>query len=169
MSELKLIHAPNPIFKKKAEPVTTFNTELKHLVEQMFDVLYHHQGVGLGANMVGILKRIIIVDLQTDGNNTPMVFINPEVEIIGTEVQTFTEGSLSFFGISAEITRAKNISVKFNTLDGAHKTIEADGWFSTVIQHEMDYLDGKTFLDHLAPMKRDTLLRKLKKNKTKTV
>lgn len=163
MSLISLIQAPNPIFKQKAAMVTMFNDELKHLVEQMFDVLYHHQGIGLGANMVGVLKRIIIIDLQPDGTNTPMIFINPEVEKIGDQMQSFTEASLSFPGISAEISRAKYISLKYQTLTGEEKTLKAEGWLATVIQHEADYLDGRTFLDHLSPVKRNNLLRKYKK------
>ena len=163
MTILKLIEAPNSIFKQKAKPVTVFDEGLKNLVEAMFDVLYHHQGIGLGANMVGVLQRIIIIDLQTDGKNTPMIFINPEIEFIDAEMQTYTEASLSFPGISADINRHKNISLKYNNLRGEVKKLTTEGWLATVIQHEMDYLNGRTFLDHLSPVKRDSLLRKMKK------
>ena len=167
MKPLELIIAPHPIFKQKAQLVTKFDVELKHQTECMFDVLYHHQGIGLGANMVGLLKRIVIIDLQKDSQHTPMVFINPEIISASAEQQAFHEASLSFPNIGAEITRPKTINLKYQNLSGVEKNLKAEGWLATVIQHEMDYLDGKTFLDHLAPMKRNTLLRKLKKNKFK--
>jgi peptide deformylase len=163
MSPLTLIQAPDPIFKQKALAVTLFDDELKHMVEAMFDVLYHHQGVGIGANMVGVLKRIIIIDLHPNGISTPLVFINPEVEVLSDEVQTFTEASLSFPGISAEITRPKQISLTYQTLTGANKNLKLEGWLATVVQHELDYLNGQTFLDHLSLVKRNNLLRKYKK------
>lgn len=167
MQPLKLVIAPHPIFKQKAQAVTVFDNELKQLVEGMFDVLYHHQGIGLAANMVGILKRIIIIDMQENDENTPKIFINPVVEVTGEEMQTYTEVSLSFPNISAEITRAKYISLSYQTLNGESKALKAKDWVATVIQHEMDYLEGKTFLDHLPPVKRNTLMRKVKKQQKK--
>lgn len=167
MKPLELIIAPNPIFKKKAAVVTDFDDVLAKLVEAMFDVLYHHQGVGLGANMVGVLKRIVIIDLNENGNNLPMVFINPKITETSSEQQVFTEASLSFPEIYAEISRPKAIKVCFQNLKGEDKTFSAEGWLATVIQHEMDYLDGRTFLDHLSPIKRNNLLRKMKKKRAK--
>jgi peptide deformylase len=164
MPTLPLVYAPNPIFQKHATPVTEVDDGIRTLVSDMFDTLYAENGVGIGANMVGILTRIIVVDLQTNGSRDPHAFINPEIITRSQETQKFTEASLSYPGISAEITRPKEIELEFLSLEGQKQTLKADGFFATVIQHEMDYLDGRVYLDYLTPMKRNVLLKKMKKH-----
>ena len=163
MSTLQLIYAPNIILKTKAEPVKAVNDEIRKLVDQMFNTIYLEQAVGLGANMVGVLKRIAIVDMQPQGKKMPFVFINPEITWRSDEMQVFKEGSLCFPGITADITRPKAIKISFLDYDGKTQELEADGFFATVIQHECDYLDGKVFLDYLSKMKRDLLMAKMQK------
>lgn len=160
---LQLTIGPDPIFRKKAAPVAAVDDDIRATVDGMFDVLYREQGVGLGANMVGLLLRIIVIDLQEGGEKQPLAMINPEVTRKSEETQSFTEGSLSFPGISAEITRPSSIRVSYLDYDGHPQEMAAEGWLAQVIQHEVDYLDGKTYLDHLSATKRNMLLRKYKK------
>lgn len=165
MISLPLIIAPDPVFKKQAKPVDMVDDDIRTTINAMFETLYLERGVGLGANMVGLLQRIIIVDLQEDGIRAPQAFINPELLWASDETQTFTEGSLSFPGISAEITRPSSIRITFLDEQGNAQELEASGWLATVIQHELDYLDGHTFLDHLSKLKRDRLMKKMIKQR----
>jgi peptide deformylase len=159
-----LVYAPNPIFKKKAEPVEKVDDAIRALVDDMFKTLEFEQGAGMGANMVGILKRIAIVDLCEDGASNPYTFINPEIVWHSEETQEHEEASLCFPGISAKITRPETIKVRYLDYDGKPQELKAEGFLATVIQHEIDYLDGITFLDHLSKMKRDMLIKKMKKH-----
>ena len=164
MKTLQIIHAPNPIFRQKAAPVAAVTDETRALVDAMFATMQLEQAVGLGANMVGILQRIAVVDLHENGISKPYCFINPEIFWRSEETQTFEEASLSFAGISAEITRPKVIKLRYLDRDGAAQELAAEGFFACVIQHEVDYLDGITFLDHLSKMKRDMLTKKMLKH-----
>ena len=164
MAILPLTYAPNKIFQTKAEKVTEVTHQIRQIIDDMFETLYHHKALGIGANMVGILKSIIVVDMQ-DGNESKYAMVNPEIEILSDETQIFEEASLCFLGISAKITRASKIKVTYLDYDGKKQILEANGFLSTVIQHEIDYLNAITFLDHLSKMKRDMLLAKMKKVK----
>lgn len=163
MALISLVHAPHPIFKQKAEPVKKVDDAIRTLVDDMFETLEFEQGVGLAANMLGLLKRIAIVDLREDGVSKPYTFINPEVIWRSDEMQEFEETSLCFAGISAKISRPKAIKLRYLDYQGAQQELEAEGFFATVIQHEIDYLDGVTFVDHLSKIKRDMLLKKMQK------
>lgn len=163
MLGLQLTMGPDPIFRKHAETVTEFGPELASLADQMLEVLYREKGIGLGANMVGILKRIIVVDLQIDGNRQPLVCINPEMISCSKEKAKNEEASLCFPGIRAVIERPSSIKIKYQDTDGAPHELEADGWLATVIQHEMEYLEGKTFLDNLSKLKQERLVKKMLK------
>lgn len=165
MPKLSLVIAPDPVFRKKAETVEVVDDHIRDLVSQMFDVLYQENGAGIGANMVGLLKRIIVMDLKENGKPSPLAMINPEILERSEETQIFEEASLSFPGISAEIKRPKEIKVAYLDQEGKPRELVANDFLATVIQHEMDYLDGKTYLDHLSRVKRDNLLRKYKKNR----
>ena len=163
MTTLELVIAPNPIFRKKAEPVAEVTAEIRDQAQQMLDIMYMNRGVGVGANMVGLLKRIVVLDLQLEGKRAPMVFINPEIVWKSDVTSTREEASLSFPGISAEITRPDAVRVRSLDLDGKEQAIDADDWLATVLQHEMEYLDGRTYLDNLSKMKRDLLIKKMQK------
>jgi peptide deformylase len=160
---LQIVFAPNTIFKQIAQPVKEVTAEIRQIVDDMFHTLEHEKAVGIGANMVGILKRIAVVNLHPNGKSDPHCFINPEIIWHSEETQIFTEASLCFPGISAEITRSKAIKIKYLDYHGKEKQLEAEGFFATVIQHEIDYLNGKVFLDYLSKMKRDNLLKKMQK------
>jgi len=167
MVDYKLVYAPNPIFSKTATPVETVDEGVRELVQAMYREMYAHQGVGIGANMVGSLDRVVVVDLSGDEGSNPMTFINPEITWASEETQVFEEGSLSFPGIAAKVVRPKAIKLSYWDIDGNHQETEADGGLATVIQHEVDYLNGVVFLDHVSKLKRDSLLKKMKKFKDK--
>lgn len=164
MTKLSLIIAPDPIFNQTAEPVGIVDDSIRQLVSEMFEILYQEQGVGLGANMVGLLKRIIVVDLQEGGIKTPLAMINPEIISTSDEMQTREEASLSFPGIHGEVSRPQVIEVRYLDEQGDTRTLQADSWLATIIQHERDYLDGVVYLDHLSKMKRTMLMKKMLKH-----
>ena len=162
MSEtLPIILAPHPIFRQKAEAVEKVDDEVKRTIARMFATLDAEFAVGIGANMVGLLKRIVVIHLRDEG--TRLAMVNPVILNRSTETQTFEEASISFPGISAKVTRPKSVTVEYLDEAGAKQTLDAEGFLATVIQHEIDYLDGKIFVDYLSKMKKDMLLKKSEK------
>jgi peptide deformylase len=164
MPALSLIIAPDPIFKMKSAPVEVVDDQVRIIMDNLLATIHYANGVGIAAPMVGILKQIIVIDLQDD-NSSPLYMANPYIIEKSAELQSFTEGSLCFPGIKAVITRPKNISVKFLDYNGKQTTLEATDLLSTCIQHEIDYLHAITFLEHLPKVKKDILLRKMQKYK----
>lgn len=164
MSILPIIYAPNTIFSQKAEKVELIDDTIRLLIDKMLETMYYEKAVGLGANMVGVLKRIAVVDVQEEGKRQPYIFINPEITWCSEDKQTFKESSLSFPGIAADITRAKVIKINYLDYQGNKQELRAEGFLATVIQHEVDYLEGKTFLDYVSKLKRDMLLKKMGKH-----
>lgn len=160
---MHIVIAPDPIFSVKTTPVASVTDDVRATVDAMFDVLYREKGVGIGANMVGITDRIAVVDLQEDGGNQPLALINPVITSTGGDIEIATEASLSFPGVNAQIPRPTEVGLSYVDRDGKACELTADGWLSRVIQHEVDYLDGKTFLDHLSPMKRKMFMKKYQK------
>lgn len=163
MTVKTIIQAPNSIFKISCVPVKVVNDDVRQIVQDMLDTMAYEQAVGLGAPMVGVLQRIAVVDLNEGGVSNPIAMINPEIIAKSTEMQTHEEASLSFRGISAQITRPQAITVSFMDAQGTLQELKAEGFLATVIQHELDYLDGKTFLDHLSVLKREMLIKKMNK------
>ena len=163
MQKLQLVYAPNTIFRKKALPVEVVNDRIRSLIDQMFGVLHIENGIGLGANRVGLLERIVVINMWEKDKLLTYSMVNPEIIESSKETQLFEEASLSFPGISAKIARPKQIKVRYLDYNGNEKILEADNFLSTVVQHEIDYLDGKIFLDYLSKMKRNILLNKMKK------
>lgn len=162
-AHLHIVIAPDPIFGVKTTPVADVTDDVRSIVDQMFEVLYREKGVGIGANMVGITDRIAVVDLQEDGGNQPLTLINPEITKTAGDIEIATEASLSFPGVNAQIPRPNEVTLTYLDRDGAACEMTATGWLARVIQHEIDYLDGKTFLDHLSPMKRKMFMKKYQK------
>ena len=162
--KLPLVYGPDEIFSKIALPVKHVDDSIRSIIEDMFDTMYHEHAIGMGANMIGILKRIVVVDMQENGIRKPYAFINPEIIWLSDEMQTHKEASICFPGIAAAITRPKALKLVYLDRDGYKQELEAEGFFATVIQHEVDYLNGKIFLDYLSKMKRDMLLKKMSKS-----
>ncbi|PCI33175.1 MAG: peptide deformylase [Alphaproteobacteria bacterium] len=163
MPSLSLTYGPDPIFSKTAEPVTIFDGDLRTLVEDMIETLYTEKAVGIGANMVGVLQRIVVIDLQDGDERSPQVFLNPHITDSSDDMQSHEEASICFPGISAKITRPRRISLSYQDGEGRVQSLTAVDYLATVLQHEIDYLDGRIFLDHLSPVKRKMLLRKTRK------
>jgi peptide deformylase len=164
MSILEILHFPDPRLRQKASPVTEVNDEIRTTVDNMFETMYAAPGIGLAAVQVNILKEIIVIDISED-KNQPMCFINPEIlEKQGEE--KMEEGCLSVPGIFEKVTRAENIKVRYLDRDGKTVENEFNGLLAVCIQHEMDHLEGKLFVDYLSEMKRNRIKKKMEKSRT---
>lgn len=163
MSVLQIIYAPNKVFQSKAEPVKEVDDNIRQLVDNMYHTMEFEKAVGIGANMVGILQRIVVIDLRENNISKPFCLINPEIIWSSDQNQTFEEASLCFPGIVAPVVRPNAIKVKYLDYDGKTQESIFEGFPATVVQHELDYLNGKVFLDHLSKMKRNILLKKMQK------
>lgn len=163
MSVLPLVYAPDPVFKKQAEKVKKIDDEICRIIDDMTHTMQFEEAVGIGANMVGILKRIIVVDHKENGMSFPHAYVNPEIIWSSEETQSFEEASICFPYVSAEITRPKEIKLRYLDREGNQQEQKYEGFLATIIQHEIDYLNGVVFLDHLSRMKRDILLKKMQK------
>ena len=164
MALLQLVYAPDPIFKQKATPVEAVDDAVRQLADDMLETLAFEKAVGIGANMVGELRQIAVVDLCEGGVSDPYVFINPEITWRSEEMDENEEASICFVNISAKVTRPKAIKLRYLDYDGQPQELAAEGFLACVIQHEVDYLHGVTFLDHLSKMKRDMLMKKMLKH-----
>lgn len=160
---MKLVYGPHPIFKEKSQNVSKITTEIIDLSKCLEALLYSEGAVGVAAPMVGVLNRVISYDLQENDNKNPVKMINPEIIWTNDEKQTFEEGSICFPGVTLKIERPKQIKVKYLDIESNERELEAEGWLSTVIQHEIDYLDGKTIFGHLSPMKQKMAYKKTRK------
>ncbi|MEO2068090.1 MAG: peptide deformylase [Desulfurobacteriaceae bacterium] len=158
---------PDEVLKKKAEAVVEFNEEIRNLVNDMFETMYKRGGVGLAANQVGVLKRVVVIDLNSGKENQgkeKIVLINPEIVALeGEEVKE--EGCLSLPGLYKKVKRAVFAKVKAQNLDGEEFTIEGEGLLARALQHEIDHLNGIVFIDRLSPLQRRLALEKFKKLK----
>ena len=158
---------PDEVLKKKAETVTDFNEEIRQIVNDMFETMYKRGGVGLAANQVGILKRIVIIDLHSGKENQgkeQIVLINPEIVTLeGEEIKE--EGCLSLPGLYKKVKRAAYAKVKAQNLNGEEFTIEGEGLLARAFQHEIDHLNGIVFIDRLSPLQKRLALEKYKKLK----
>lgn len=163
MSVLSIVYAPNPVFKQKAKPIDKVDDSIRQLAEDMLDTMRFENAVGLGANMLGIDRRIIVVNIKQE-NSKSYVMINPEILETSNEFNEHEEASLSFPGISAIIKRPNKIKVKYLDIDNKEQILEAEDFLARVILHENDYLNGITFLDYLSKMKRDMLTKKMIKH-----
>ena len=166
MTILSIIKAPDPRLKLIARPVDKVDDSVRAFVDSMFETMYAADGIGLAATQVGDLRRILVLDIaQKENRKEPKVFINPEISWLSEETNTYTEGCLSFPEHFADVVRPKQIKVKYLDYDGNQQEVEADELLATALQHEIDHLNGKVFVDYIPPIKRDIILRKLKKEK----
>jgi peptide deformylase len=166
MPVLPIYVTPNPMLKKVAEPVAAVTDAERRQLDDMLETMYAAHGIGLAATQVGILKRLVVMDVaQREGEDRgkPLYFVNPEITWESEEINTYNEGCLSIPEQYADVERPKRVKVKFLDYDGAMQEIEADGILATCIQHEIDHLNGILFTDHISSLKRDMILRKVKK------
>ncbi len=172
MSILPIIQLPEPILRQQAEPVERVDDELRKTLDDMLETMYDAPGVGLAANQVGIARRFVVVDAGHDcdeaegegtATRTPICLINPEIVSLGSETRVYEEGCLSLPDVRVEIERPSEITVRYIDCDGNPQEIEADGLLATVIQHEVDHLDGKLIIDYLSSLKRNMIVRRFRK------
>lgn len=161
MAILSIIEFPDPRLRTRAEPVTAFDDQLKQFVADMFETMYDADGVGLAATQVNVHVRVLVADMSDD-RAAALALINPQILEKGGS-QVYQEGCLSFPGLYADVTRALRVKVKAHNVHGEEIVIDVEGPLAVCIQHEMDHLDGKVFVDYLSPLKRTLLLKRLEK------
>ena len=161
MALLNIIEFPDPRLRTKAKPIEVVDGEIVQLASDMLETMYDAPGIGLAATQVNVHKRLLVVDVS-DERNQPYVLINPEI-VDRRGNQVYEEGCLSVPGIYAKVDRADWICVSALDTDGKRREIEAEGLLAVCIQHEMDHLDGKLFVDYLSPLKQQRVRKKLEK------
>ncbi|MGB0959437.1 MAG: peptide deformylase [Halocynthiibacter sp.] len=161
-----LIH-PDPRLKKTADLVDVVGDDLRQLADDMLETMYDAPGIGLAGPQIGINKRIFVMDCVRDGDDTPqpMVLINPEIKWKSDEDSVYEEGCLSIPDQFAEVTRPSEVEMTWLDRDGAECSSKFDGLWATCAQHELDHLNGTLFIDHLKPLKRQMITRKMQKLK----
>ena len=162
MALLDILHYPDKRLRIKAKPVAQVDDDIRRLVDDMFETMYAAPGIGLAATQVDVHKRVIVIDTSVE-KDQPLVLINPEITASDGE-ETSDEGCLSVPDVYESVKRAETVKVSTLDLEGKTVTIEADGLLAVCIQHEMDHLEGKLFVDYLSPLKQQRLKKKLQKN-----
>ena len=171
MAILEIITAPDPALKKKAQPVESVDDNVRNIMDNMLQTMYHDNGVGLAANQVGILKRIVVIDLQNDDDIErpegfyPLFMANPTIIDCSDEMIEATEACLSVPDQKIDVYRHVSVKVRYLDYNNETKELEASAWLARAIQHEMDHLDGKLLLDYLSSLRKNVIIRKLAKLK----
>ena len=165
MAQLSIIIHPDPRLKKVSIPITNITDRIKRLSLDMLETMYQASGVGLAAPQVGVTERLVVMDCSSEGDKREVILINPQIVWSSEENASSEEGCLSIPDFREEITRPKSVRVKFLGLDNFPREEIFEGLWSTCIQHEIDHLNGKLFIDYLGPMKRSLITRKMKKFK----
>ena len=161
-----IVIEPDPILRKISQPIETVNNETKKLLDDMLETMYAAPGIGLAAVQVGILKRIIVIDISKEKEKkNPFFLINPEIIFKSEKTSSYEEGCLSLPGHFAEIERPSECRVTYIDYNGKKRELKANGILSTCIQHEVDHLDGVLFIDYLSKLKKDMIIKKLVKHK----
>ena len=166
MSQRKIVIEPDPILREKSATLEKVDDELRKLLNDMLETMYAAPGIGLAAVQVGILKRLIVIDISKDKEKkNPLFLINPEIISRSKKTSIYEEGCLSLPGHFAEIERPAECQIKFINYDGKEKELKVDGLLATCIQHEVDHLNGILFVDYLSKLKKDMIIKKLIKHK----
>ncbi|MEC9356252.1 MAG: peptide deformylase [Pseudomonadota bacterium] len=163
MALMTILHHPDARLREKARPVEQFDGKLQRLIDDMFETMYDAPGVGLAATQVGIALRLAVMDCaREDGHSEPMVMINPEI-LEPLDLETMDEGCLSVPGFSDKVQRYNRLRLKALDREGNPYEIEAEGLLAQCVQHEIDHLDGKLYIDYLSALKRERIKKKLEK------
>ncbi|OGT74017.1 MAG: peptide deformylase [Gammaproteobacteria bacterium RIFCSPLOWO2_02_FULL_57_10] len=162
MAILEILEFPDLRLRKKATAVTEVNDALRKTIDDMFETMYAAPGIGLAATQVNIHKQLIVIDVS-ENKDTPLVFINPVIEIIDQDLAEYDEGCLSVPGYYETVSRPRLVRVRALDRDGQPFEIETDGLLATCIQHEVDHLNGKLFVDYLSTLKRERIRSRLEK------
>ncbi len=163
MALLTILHHPDPRLREKALPVERFDAALQTLIDDMFETMYDAPGVGLAATQIGVALRLAVMDCSEDkASPQPMVIINPEI-VATSDPEVMEEGCLSVPGVADKIQRYTHLTLRALDRDGKPFELVAADLLAQAIQHEIDHLDGTLYIDHLSTIKRDRLLKKLRK------
>ena len=166
MALLPILEFPDPRLRTVAKPVAQVDDRIRQLAADMLETMYEAPGIGLAATQVNVHDRVLVIDISEDKND-PQVFINPEIEVLGDEEDGYEEGCLSVPGFYEEVRRPSNVRIRALDLQGEPFEIEPDGLLGVCVQHEIDHLDGKLFVDYISPVKRQRIRSKLEKQQRK--
>jgi peptide deformylase len=162
MALLEILEFPDPRLRTVAKPVAKVDDRIRRLVGDMFDTMYAAPGIGLAATQVNVHERVVVIDISED-QSQPMVFINPEITVLDEAREQYDEGCLSVPGFYETVERPGHIRVDALDRDGKPFTLEPTGLLAVCIQHELDHLNGKLFVDYISPVKRQRIRKKLEK------
>ena len=162
MAVLKILIFPDQRLRTIAKEILVIDDEIKALASNLLETMYEGKGIGLSATQANIHKRILVVDVS-DEKDSPLILINPKIEVLNDEEEIYSEGCLSVPGFFEEVSRPSEISITALNLEGEKFTIVATGLLAVAVQHEMDHLDGKIFVDFLSNLKRQRIKKKLLK------
>ena len=163
MAVLEILEFPDSRLRTKAKPVVEVNKQIRSLIDDMFETMYDAPGIGLAATQVNVHQRLLVIDISED-RSEPLVFINPEISVLDTELAEYDEGCLSVPGFYEAVNRPRQISVTALDRNGESFTRELDGLLATCLQHEIDHLNGKLFVDYISALKRQRIRKKLEKS-----
>lgn len=167
MTILTILEFPDPRLRTVAEPVSTFDSALATLVEDMLETMYDAEGIGLAATQVNVHKRVLVIDIS-ENKDSPQVFINPEITIIDQALADYDEGCLSVPGYYETVSRPSAVLVTAQNTAGEAFELSVEGLLATCVQHEMDHLNGKLFVDYISALKRNRIRSKLEKEHKKS-
>lgn len=167
MALLDIITIPDPLLREASVAIERVDDDTRRLVADMFETMYDAPGIGLAAPQVGILRRVLVIDpaRSEDDQPRPIAMINPELLREGETLSSYEEGCLSIPDVFAEVERPAEVRVAYTDLEGNRQELECDGLLATVVQHEIDHLDGRLFIDFLSRLRRDRILKKFVKAK----
>jgi peptide deformylase len=163
MAVLEILEFPDPRLRTEARPVTEVTAATRALIADMFETMYAAPGIGLAATQVNVHQRLLVMDVSDD-NSKPMVFINPEFTVLDPDVADYDEGCLSVPGFYETVSRPQLVEVSALDRDGEPFTMRLEGLAAVCLQHEIDHLNGKLFVDYLSPLKRQRIRKKLEKD-----
>jgi peptide deformylase len=163
MALLEILEFPDPRLRTEAGPVTEVTDATRTLIDDMFETMYAAPGIGLAATQVNVHQRLIVIDI-TEDRSDPLVFINPEITVMDPELGEYDEGCLSVPGFYETVNRPRQVEVTALDRDGQSFTRVLDGLLAICLQHEIDHLNGKLFVDYLSPLKRQRIRKKLEKD-----
>ena len=165
MAIRKILKFPDQDLRIKAKPVETFDEELKILTDDMFETMHSVNGIGLAATQIGVAKQVAVIDISPE-KNEPLVIVNPEIKILDpSKREDYDEGCLSVPGFFEKISRPSDIKLSYQDLNGKKQEIKPEGLLTKVVQHELDHLNGRLFVDHISELKRRRIRNKIVKQK----
>jgi peptide deformylase len=168
MARLDILEFPDPRLRTKARPVETVDDAMRSLIDDMFETMYAAPGVGLAATQVNVHQQLIVIDVSEE-KDQPLVFINPQIEVLDSDTCDYDEGCLSVPGFYETVTRAAHIRVRALDRQGRPFELQPEGLLAVCIQHEVDHLNGKLFVDYVSALKRQRIRDKLEKQQRKAV